>query len=147
MIALTGYTPKHFSLQELVPQFMWLKHRQDKLLRMIDSRLLWTMDRLRELYGPVYVNNWHWGGNNQFSCLRPFDCAVGAALSEHKFGRAADLKFKRINADEIRQHVLADPYREEFKFITSLELGVSWFHFGVSNYNKNEHGVLTFTPQ
>ena len=105
------YKPKYFKLHELFPKNFYNthKHNENHLLWLIDDRVLWTNDQLRERYGSVYINNWHWGGNNQYGCYRPFNCSIGAKLSQHKSGRACDLKFKEIEAEKVRKDVFKDP--------------------------------------
>ena len=50
-------------------------------------------------------------------------------LSQHKFGRALDPKFKHVSAEEVRQEILSDPHCEDFKYIRCIEMDVSWIHF------------------
>ena len=114
---------------------------------MFDDRVLWTADQLWELYGPTVVaNDWYWGGNNQYRGWRPWNCKVGANLSQHKFGRALDQKFKYATAEEVRQKIKKDPWKDEFKHIKSIENNVSWLHFDCRNWNKQRYGLLIVRP-
>lgn len=134
------YIPEYFKLYELFPEDFYNanKHRGNDLFWLIDDRVLWTLDQLRERYGPVYINNWYWGGNNQYGCFRPFDCEIGAEWSQHKFGRAGDPKFKEVDAEEIRQDILSNPWDIEFEHIACLEMNISWLHFDVRNWDKSK---------
>lgn len=147
---LTYYTPKHFQLQELVPRAVYEDYKKrgklDQLVWRFDCRALWTLDRLRDRYGKTYVNNWLWGGENQFGGFRPWGCEIGAKNSDHKFGRAFDSKFVDVSPYTVRGEILADPWHPDFQFITVLELEVPWLHFGVRNWNKQKYGILKVNP-
>jgi hypothetical protein len=142
------YKPKYFQLYELLPRDFYEenKHLGDRLWLIFDQRMLWTLDQIREHYGKIIVNDWYWGGDNEYGGWRPFDCEVGAALSQHKFGRAADPKPQECTAEEIRQDVKnASSISHIFKYITCIEEGVPWFHFDVRNWDK-KNGILIIHP-
>ncbi len=134
--------PRFFTLQELVPPELFQQHGE-RLWLCFDARALITLDRLRERYGPIVVNNWHAGGDFTLSGLRPMDSTVGATLSQHKFGRAFDCKFTQADPAEVRQAIIADPDAEAFKHITRLEdfPGMSWVHFDTGNHDKARLGL------
>lgn len=156
-MAYTGYTPKHFRIEELVwPEFFRLHQaRGADMLMAFDERALITLDRLRERYGPVTVNNWadcrDPRNARTMSGLRPLGGPVGAALSQHCFGRAFDCVFVRVTADQVRADM------EEaggfmpggalrpgpFEFITRIEEfpGMSWFHFDTGPHDVARLGV------
>jgi len=141
------YIPEYLGLHEVLPQdtYLYYEGRREKAWRLFDPRILWTADRLRELYGPVYVNNWFWGGPNQWGGWRPGNCPKGAKFSQHKFGRALDLKFKNTTAEEVRADIRANndrPAPGAFRHITCIEKGVSWLHIDCRNYD----GLLIVTP-
>ena len=142
------YIPKHFKAHELFSEDFYYKnkHMGDQIFWLIDDRVLWTLDQLRERYGQCYVNNWYWGGNNHIGCFRTFDCKKGALWSQHKFGRGADPKFTEITAEEIRRDILDDPFDVDFEHISCLEMNVSWLHFDVRSWNKTKNGILQVTP-
>jgi len=50
------YKCDHFKIQELVSPGVY-KDRGDKAWELLDDRLLMTLDKLRERYGPIIVNN------------------------------------------------------------------------------------------
>lgn len=142
------YIPEHFKLYELFPEDFYKqnKWRGNDLLWLFDDRVLWTLDQLRERFGPVYLNNWYWGGKHQYRGCRPFNCEIGAEWSQHKFGRAGDPVFAEAEAEEVRQEILANPYNLEFEYITCIEMDVSWLHFDVRNWDKAKNGILKITP-
>lgn len=139
-----AYKPEHFELYELVPKYFFQEHQDDpNIWGIFDSRALWTLDRLREIYGKCYVNNWFWGGKNQYSGWRPFDCKTGADLSQHKFGRAFDVKFANILAEDVRQNIRQHSMDYAYQYITCIERDVAWFHFDCRNWIE---GILEVAP-
>ena len=92
------------------------------------------------------ANTWYWGGNNQYRGWRPWDCPVGAFLSQHKFGKAIDLVPTDVHAEEIRKDIKKDQNQNEFKYLTCIEEGVGWFHGDCRNWNRTKHGILYVKP-
>lgn len=133
------YKCEHFSIEELVPPKVF-QDRGQKAWQLLDDRMLMTLDRLREKYGSMTVNSWKWGGDREWSGLRTSDSPYYSPYSQHSFGRAADVIFKYVTAEEVRQAILADPEEHAFELINSFEEGVSWLHFDVRNCDR----VLTY---
>jgi hypothetical protein len=133
--------PKHFELYELLPEKFYNSniHRGDNLWFIFDSRLLITLDNLREIFGKMVINNWYWRGHRQYSGYRPPDCTVGAELSQHRFGRAADIIILEHSIDSVRNWIIKNKNKNN-GFITGIELGTSWLHIDVRNYD----GLLLF---
>lgn len=147
------YIPRHFRVEELVwPEFhAEHRHRGRALFMAFDARALLTLDRLRERYGPLVVNDWLWGGEFRLSGLRPLGSGVGAALSQHVFGRAFDCKFRQAAAPEVRAELLAGRLRgpgQVFEHVTRVEdfPGMGWFHFDTGNHDAARDGILVVTP-
>ena len=138
------YIPKYLKLHEILPRdtYFILEGRHHIGWQLFDPRILWTADKLRETYGPMYVNNWFWGGNNQWGGWRPGDCPIGAEWSQHKFGRALDPKFKNASAEEVRADIKANKWPVAFQYITCIEENVPWNHISCQNYD----GLLLVTP-
>lgn len=127
------YHCQHFVIQELVHPSI---HAQwgDRAWEFLDPRLLQSLDQLREYFGPIIVNDWHTGGTHVDSGLRQFASVIGAAMSQHKFGRAADCKFKNTTPLGASSIITAMPSR--FPLITTLEdvlKTVTWLHVDVRN--------------
>ena len=133
------YVPDHFVIQELVPRAVY-EARGEKAWELLDHRLLWSLDQLRKRYGPIIINNWHLGGNREWSGLRTADSPYGSQFSQHRFGRAADCLFSEADVGTVRQDILSAPH--EFPEINSVELGTSWLHFDVRNCTR----IKTYTP-
>ena len=135
------YKCKHFAIHELVPKHIFEK-RGEKAWQLLDERLLITLDRLRERYGSMNMNNYHWGGNDQWRGLRTPDSPYYSQTSQHSYGRAADPIFRHVSVDRVRHDLDQEPDDETFKLINSIELDVSWFHFDVRNCDR----VMSYRP-
>ena len=60
------YKCKYFDIRELVsPEVHRLKG--DRCWRFFSPIALKGLDKLREKYGPITINNWHIGGDRKFS--------------------------------------------------------------------------------
>jgi len=146
------YECEHFDIEELVTPdlFEEFRDRQHRLWQLFDVRALITLDALRGRFGPITVNDWVWGGDFTLSGLRPWDTEIGAKLSQHKFGRGVDCKFKDISAHDVRQKLFeADRAGRQFGnphflHITCVEdfPGMSWFHFDVRNHDVANLGLM-----
>lgn len=124
------YRPKHFALKELVDPETYAK-LGDRAWIVLDPRALATLDQLRKRFGSCTVNNWHSGGAHKYRGFRPPQCTVGAALSQHRFGRAFDCSFN-TSAHVVREYVLDN--WAEFPYLMTLEDEVSWVHFDVRDH-------------
>jgi len=124
------YTCTHFGIKELVDKETY-SIRGEKAWALLDERALRTLDKLRETFGSTIVNDWSWGGSNQWRGLRTDKSKYYSPYSQHSFGRAFDCIFKHHTAEEVRNYIKEN--RDEFPYITSMEDGVSWLHFDVRN--------------
>jgi len=135
------YIPKHFSAPELVPSGLYNKYKSRGNAWMLgilfDERLLKVIDAIREDFGPMTVNDWLWGGKNQWRGFRTANCGVGATLSQHRFGRGIDLIPKDIHPDEIRDDIIQDQMGRPYRHIGALEMNISWLHIDVRIRNKD----------
>ena len=119
---------EHFSVEEFFPPSMLLKYSEDRLWSLLDDRIVWTADQLRERFGRAVINNAPFGGQNQFRGFRPFDCETGAELSQHKFGRAIDITFEDYDVAYVRQDIKDHHALDRYKHITYVEEDVPWLH-------------------
>jgi len=143
------YIPKNFSIQELVPKELYNVLNDGKgnliLWGLFDSRLLWTIDSLRMKWDtPIYINTWYGNLKNVFieefnlSGFRMPDTKIGAKYSQHKYGRAADLKIPAMNIEHIIQDIKQNPDDDAYKYIICVEEKVkgvtpSWLHIDIRN--------------
>lgn len=154
------YIPIYFSLEEIFSEeFLYLNGKHENLWRLMDERLLWTADQLRELYGATVINDYKWRGWNQLRGYRgvvdlldkrhviltgQIRAITSTFTSQHCFGRALDLTFKKHRAADVRMEIIKDLDRPAFKYITAVEMDVDWLHIDVRNWDRKEKGILTF---
>ena len=130
------YRCKHFIIEELVPEELYLEVTRLYIHKSVAERILWAMfeedmlkaiDWIKEQYSPndpVTINNWKWGGNRNWSGLRTVDSPYYRGGSQHSIGNAFDMVFTNITAQEIRADLMT---RSDVPF-TRVEGGVSWLH-------------------
>jgi hypothetical protein len=142
------YIPQYLALYELLPKEFYGRyypHRGNSLFTLFDERLLRAGDAVRREFGKIVVNTWKWGGHNQYRGYRPADCTVGALFSQHRFGRALDLITVETPVETVRQRILNGEYDSpEIRFITGIELNVSWLHIDTRNQEVAKFGIKTF---
>lgn len=148
---------KYFKLQELVPNHIY-NLRGEKAWELLDQRALLTLQWLREQLGECVVNNWHVGGQYSQSGLRTHEfhqqdgitnmkdakIKMNDSMSQHKYGRAFDCKFKRYTADQAREWIKENWHKSGLPWAITLEEDVSWLHFDVRTQPENK--VYTFKP-
>jgi hypothetical protein len=117
---LTGITLPDFEL--------WFANAHKALNMPVPSDVAYAVG-LRRRYGPTVVNNWHQGGAFSESGLRTMETGTGAALSQHKFGRAFDCKFRNVTPAEVWADLQATPNLSCFEHIQRIEAGagMTWF--------------------
>jgi hypothetical protein len=134
------HIPKYFKAVELIDRHTYghysnVRGKSDNWMLgiMFDERLLRLIDNIREQFGPMTINDWSWGGVYHFSGWRSPGCDTGAKLSQHRFGRAVDMKpiNGTISAKEIRADIINWQHLPEWKDIGGFEMDKSWLHVDV----------------
>jgi hypothetical protein len=129
------YIPQHFGIKELVPEYVYdeYKSRGDNFLFQVvfDERLLRLIDEVREIFGPMTICDWSWGGQSNYRGFRPRYCDVGAVLSQHRFGRAVDMIPKDTSPGHMRKKIIDDQNSDRWKVVGGLEMDITWFHIDV----------------
>ena len=127
---------KHFRIEELVSPKVF-KDRGQNAWKLLDPRLLVTIDALVDKFGPMIVNDWLCGGHFDQRGLRSFaDYAalkkegIWLTYGQHEAGRAIDCHFKNTTVKAVREYILAHP--AEFPHIKGVEIA-SWLHIDVRN--------------
>lgn len=124
----------NFRLEEFIDPGTFKKFGEQSIW-FVDPRLVTLAQFIRDRLGkPCTINNWHGGGKFQFSGFRPCSCKTGATLSQHRFGRAIDLKVKGMLADEVRNDIIGnfDIYRKAgLTTIEDGEYAPSWCHIDI----------------
>ena len=99
--------------------------------------MLITLDRLRDKFGEIMINNWKTGGTLENCGLRNFASPVGKLYSMHKFGKAFDLHFANFDAKTVREVIKLYPNDPAFEFITCVEEDVAWLHIDNRNHDSD----------
>lgn len=120
---------KNFYLQEFVPRGVYEKFG-DNSIWFIDKRIVDIAQFFRDRYGlPVTINDWHNGGHRIASGLRAWDATIGAPMSQHKFGRAIDMKWANLHMDDIRDDIRGNQAAFLSCGLTTIEDGTdTWIH-------------------
>jgi hypothetical protein len=136
------YRPRHFVLQELVPKEVF-DVLGEKAWILLDGRILWTLDALRDKIGvALTVNDWSSGGNFQQRGFRTV--AIDARYSQHMRGAAADFDIQGIAADDFRQRVRGGHFGKELKYITRIEDNVNWIHIDTADVDRRANNGIIF---
>ena len=118
----------NFRAEEFIHPAIWNKIG-DRAVDFLNPRLVPTCQQLRDIFGPIIVNDWYIDGRFEDSGLRMPQGIVGAALSSHRFGCAADLKLTDIDPISVQQHIIR--HREHFPYVTRMEnaeITKTWLH-------------------
>ena len=113
-----------FLIQEFVPKSFWKVYRENSMWFVNPNAILFAQWLKDQTCSTVTINDWCFGGSYQFSGLRPFNCKIGAELSQHKFGNAIDVMVKGWSGEQIR-----DLIRDNFTFLNKA--------FGLTTIEKN----------
>ena len=147
MIDANTHLSEHFIFEELLPPeiFKALAAKPEYMRGLIDNRLPIILEALRARYcckgGKLIVNDWLWSGSYHNSGLRAADCVEGAKWSQHRYGRAADIKFFAcgITPAEVRADLRAG--RVSIPLLTAVEEDTdTWLHVDCRNHSFN--GIL-----
>lgn len=141
-----SYQCKHFGIRELVsPETYNIKG--EKCWRWFNPVALKGLDKLRERFGPMYINNTqrHYSG---FHLKGEYN---RSEFSGHRQWGAFDCIFKDQSAKSVRIELLGHepqengilPSIEGFEEITEIEYGVGWLHV---RFCSNIDGVLVYKP-
>lgn len=129
-----------FVIQEFVPRKVY-ELWGEKSIWFVDPRIILFAQWLKDKTGStVTINDWCFEGKYQYSGFRPPDCRTGAKLSDHRFGRAIDVKVKNWDPEDVRQ-LIRDNWSYLFHHygVTTIELDTpTWTHVGFRFTNLND---------
>ena len=130
---------KDFELGEFIDPATWMV-RGEKSIELIDNRLITLTQFFRDYFAvPITINNWHTNGQYQESGLRTFLSKTGATYSQHKYGRAADLKLTGIEPEEVRAEIRRNWTAFKKAGLTCIEKDTpTWVHIDVRNTTSPE---------
>ena len=122
---------KYFDIKEFVDARTWGVLGVNAAW-LVDPRTVRICDLIREKTGvPVTVNNWHMGGNFDSSGFRAKWDNTGGTLSQHRCGRAADIKVKGMIPLRVFQIINENKADFEAVGLTALEdltYTPTWLH-------------------
>lgn len=138
-------TPNFF-LDEFIDPSTYAS-RGEKSLSLMDHRIIVFAQWLRETLGkPITINNWATGGQYRESGLRTFNTNTGAKWSQHKYGRAIDIKCKDATPNQIFAILKAhESYLIQSQICTTienLEFSKTWIHCDCRFTGKNEFLIV-----
>lgn len=141
---MVKYKLKHFKVQEFVDKQTYNK-RGDNAISVIDWRMLWTADAIRDYFNkPLTINNWFNGGDREWSGIRYSNSPYYSQFSQHSYGRALDFLINGIDSVEIRKTIINNPNEEAFQYITTIEdyIGMEWVHIDCRVLRDNQNRFL-----
>lgn len=138
---------EHFDLREFVCPELYQQF-EDSAIWFVDNRIINIAEYLRKVFGPLTINNWHIEREYIDSGVRMFDCITGGKESQHKFGRAVDLKSSKYTSAEIFEYI-----KKNFTILSALGLTTveniestpTWNHVDCRNTNQKE--LLIVNPK
>lgn len=137
-----------FYAHEFVGQDIYSKFGPIKSWWFIDKRVVVICAELKkDLNATVTINNWHFGGVAQNSGYRTPTSTVGASLSQHRRGCAADVKVKGYTAKQVYDHILANKDKYMALGLTTLEdveFTPTWTHLDTRYTGSSE--ILIVKP-
>lgn len=131
-----------FSPWELIPDLDEMTTWDEVPDGTLDPRLLTLWDSLRDLLGPLSINNYHRGGYRRFCGLRDERCSEYSPTSQHALGKAGDGHSRTYSADEARSIIRQAVARGELPELGGLEIGVPWIHADVRD--RRDGKVIEF---
>lgn len=91
----------NFELEEFIYPEVFARYGVNSLW-FLDYRLIAIAQYFRDNLGKsITINNWHTGGQYKESGLRDFATATGGSKSQHKYGKALDLKVAELTPAQV----------------------------------------------
>ncbi|NJL73884.1 MAG: hypothetical protein HC892_01425 [Saprospiraceae bacterium] len=135
----------NFTLQEFVSESVYVKFGNNSIW-FIDQKIINIAQLFRTIVDKsVTINNWHNKGSFNESGLRDFSTSTGVSFSQHKFGRAVDLKVDGMTGDQMRKIVIDNK-------IAFLQIGLTtiedktptWLHCDCRNTGLKDLLIVPF---
>ncbi len=139
----------HFTLQEFVPREVFERMGADAL-SLIDPKLIELAEFVRVFFGkPMIINNWASGGQYNESGYREASSTTGAAKSQHKLGKAIDIKIPGLKPKFIYEQILANEAQFMAHGLTTMEnieFTTTWNHLDIRVTGKAKIWIVKPKP-
>ena len=143
---------KDFYLSEFIDPETYKQYGKNSVW-FIDYKVINIAQLLRDRLNKVlYINTWFIKGVKnpyQFSGFRPPSCSIGASKSQHKFGRAIDIRMSAsepgYGSEEIYDEIIAhSEYYQDLGLTTIEDLSFTptWVHLDVRQTNMNKLFII-----
>lgn len=144
------YRPENFPLKELVDPKFLKDYKESDVWDMLDEQALRALQELRTRFGRIVVNGLYKGHTFTESGLRTKTTKTGAKASQHKLGKAFDLKFLDTTEHKVYDWILnnqAKAYvigirRIENITFTGREGDAGWLHFDTKDTGAENAGKI-----
>jgi hypothetical protein len=125
---------KDFTLAEFIPPDI-LEMSPAAGIWFLDPRIITLAQFIRDRFKlPVIINDYISGGNYSNSGYRDPLSEVGAMFSQHKFGRAIDVKIQGLFPRELRDDIRKNWPLYKAKGLTTIEDNTpTWTHLDCRN--------------
>jgi len=135
---------KHFQLNELIDKETYTEYGSNAL-RFIRTDALILLEKIRAHFNtPITINNWHKGGEYNWSGLRSPKYKNYKITSLHSWGAAWDMKFSKLDIRTVREEII-DKRDVLFPELMGIELGTkTWIHID-TRYIKDRI-LFRFSP-
>ena len=129
---MDGKLTNNFYLFEFVSKPIYEKYGNNSIW-FIDERIPTLCQCIRDDLGKrITVNTWKFSSKKIYSQsgFRERSSTVGSSLSQHRFGRAADIKVDNMSSEEVREYI-----RSHFESLSLIGLSTiekdtqGWVHF------------------
>jgi hypothetical protein len=134
---------KNFYLDEFIDKDTY-KRWGEKSIWFIDRDIISIAQFFREHFDVAITIN---GSGYNMSGFRPPSTDVGASLSQHRFGRAIDMKFNCMTIEEVYEEVMKNEKRFLLAGVRAVE-GIAhtptWLH--VDKRSTDLNNILIVNP-
>lgn len=140
------YAP-NFIIQEFVPKSIY-EALGEGSTKLMDERIIILSQLFRTRYGKITINSWHNGGQYKESGLRLPETTTGAKYSQHKYGRAVDLKFEDHTIQEIYSDVIKNTklfHEKGLRVIEDIAFTKTWLHIDC-RFTGRDNEIIIVQP-
>lgn len=96
----------------------------------------------------VTINSWSSKGQYKLSGFRPMTSTIGAKLSQHRFGRAVDIKIADLKA--VYEDILKNKYlyhKVGLRAVEDIKYTSTWIHLDCRWLRSDEKEILIVKPK